>query len=134
MNEWPRLLGEITLLIHLEHHKLNKMNTKITNQNQSGEPKELSQNFVGKGQVKGFLFKQIEKSTEAYIYKVSDSFGNLGYEVFLRRIDARFGNISYPKANSFGITAWYARTLEKAYKRFEMISNGDAIAKPSIKK
>lgn len=83
--------------------------------------KELPLSFNGRGEVKGFCFNQIERSNLAYIYAVCDTSGNKWYEVFQRRIDARFGNISYPKANSFGITAWSARTIEKAYSRFDLL-------------
>lgn len=84
----------------------------------SCELKELPMSFIGKGQVKGFQFKQICRSNKAYIYQVCDTFGNRWYEVFLRRIDVRFGNISYPKANSFGVTAWGTSIKEKAILRF----------------
>jgi len=91
--------------------------------NDEYKPKELRISFVGRGEVKGFLFEQVEKSNKAYIYEVSDTFGHKWHEVFTRREDARFGKIAYPKSNSFGLWVWSARTIEKAQLRFNLISN-----------
>ena len=82
-------------------------------------PKELPLTFEGKGEVKGFSFRQVKRSDTAYLFEVSDTFGNLWYEIFIRKINARFGNLVYPKQNAFGVSAWSARTIEKAIKRFD---------------
>jgi hypothetical protein len=93
---------------------LNK--TILNNEN---NPRELLLMFEGRGEVKGFSFKQVKRSNTAYLYEVSDTFGNKWYEVFIRKTNARFGNIAYPNQNAFGVSAWSARTMEKANKRFD---------------
>ncbi|AMR34254.1 hypothetical protein A0256_23775 [Mucilaginibacter sp. PAMC 26640] len=85
-------------------------------------PTELPLYFDGRGEVKGFVFKQVKRSNTAYLYEVSDTFGNKWYEVFKRKINARFGNIVYPKQDAFGVSAWSARTFELANQRFELIT------------
>ena len=85
-------------------------------------PKELPLTFEGRGEVKGFSFKQVKRSNTAHLYEVSDTFGNKWYEVFIRKENARFGNIAYPKQKAFGVSAWSARTIEKAIKRFDELT------------
>jgi hypothetical protein len=90
---------------------------------------ELEKEFIGVGEVKGFLFRQIRSSEAAYIYEVSFE-GKLYYETFKRlkspvcidfekRIysETEFKE-SYPKANKFGISAWSAFGLEQATDKF----------------
>jgi hypothetical protein len=89
-------------------------------------PLELPLTFEGKGEVKGFTFRQVKRSNTAYLYEVSDTFGNKWYEVFTHKINARFGNIVYPKQNAFGISAWSCRTIEKAIYRFEILNEKGA--------
>lgn len=89
-------------------------------------PQELPLTFEGRGEVKNFSFKQVKRSNTAYLYEVSDTFGNKWYEVFIRKINARFGNIVYPKQKAFGVSAWSARTLELANKRFDDLTERSA--------
>lgn len=91
------------------------------------ELKELPIEFIGRGEVKGFRFKQIKRSDRAYIFEVSDDFGKFWYEVFTRKIDSRFGKIAYPKSSAFGVWAWSARTMEKAWQRLEKINISRAV-------
>lgn len=80
--------------------------------------KELKTEFTGKGEVRGYNFKQLKKSKYAYIYEVTG--GGLRYEVFKRRVNKRFNQVSYPGANQFGITAFTTDSKEdgeKIYKR-----------------
>lgn len=91
--------------------------------------KELEKEFIGKGQVKGFLFTQVKKTEHGYIYQVSDN-GNLRYEVFKRKLNTRFECVSYPSNNSFGIWAFATPILERAEEilldfevDFETLSN-----------
>jgi hypothetical protein len=74
--------------------------------------KELPLEFTGKGEVKGFLFKQINKTDNRYLYEVSSA-GAVWYEVFDRKLN-QYGGVSYPKAKSFGKWAWSTRSLDKA--------------------
>jgi hypothetical protein len=87
-----------------------------------GNPKELPEEFIGRGEVKGNSFKQIARSDEAYIYEVKASKNCKWYEVFKRIEDSRFGKISYPKSNSFGVTAWTSKSYERAVEIFNRIN------------
>lgn len=68
--------------------------------------KEIAKEFTGKGEVKGFRFKQLKASKFAYLYEVSDDFAGIWYEVFKRKENKRFYTISYPSSKSFGLWAW----------------------------
>lgn len=89
-------------------------------------PIELPISFVGKGEVKGFSFKQIKRSNTAYLYEVSSTFGAKWYEVFKCKVNARFGNITYPKQKSFGISAWTCKTIERATEKFNELNKKGA--------
>ena len=90
----------------------------------------LEKEFVGIGEVKGFKFKQIDSTPLGYIYLV-DTGNSIHYEVFKRVnspvcIDFKKRLYSendyketYPKSNSFGITAWSCNKLLKAANRLE---------------
>ena len=69
--------------------------------------KELEENFIGKGEVKGFIFTQIKKSEYAYIYSVNNGF-SVSYEVFFRKENKQYNCISYPSSKAFGFWAWSA--------------------------
>jgi hypothetical protein len=83
--------------------------------------KPLEQTFIGKGEVKGLVFTQIAKSSQAYLYEVKSNDSQY-YEVFLRKIDTRFNSEYYPKAKSFGKIAWTLIDLESATIKFKQIS------------
>lgn len=89
--------------------------------------KELEKEFIGTGEAKGFKFRKLASLQHVYLYEVSQS-NKIYYEVFKRlkspvcidfekRIysDTEFKEI-YPKANSFGVTAWTLSSLEYATK------------------
>jgi len=91
---------------------------------------ELEKEFIGSGEVKGFLFRQMRISQLAYIYEVSTDGTRLYYEVFRRlntpvcidfekRIysEIEFKDV-YPKAFKFGVSAWSCFTLEDATNKF----------------
>src|SRR5579863_4485702 len=80
--------------------------------------KELPETFTGRGEVKGFEFRQITRSDSAYIFEVLQVNCPIRYEIFSRKEDPRFGKIAYPTANSFGLWAWAAWTLQEANMRF----------------
>lgn len=75
--------------------------------------KELETEFAGRGEVKGFTFKQIDRTDDAYLYEITGS-GLKHYEVFERRENSQFGTISYPSAKAFGIWAYTAHNLNAA--------------------
>lgn len=78
--------------------------------------KLLPEQFTGRGEVRGFLFTQLEATDKAFLYKVEDE-GAIYYEVFIKRENTRYGNVSYPTAHAFGKWAWIYRKKEKALKK-----------------
>ena len=84
--------------------------------------KQLPKNFTGCGEVSGFLFKQLRASDRAYLYQV-DAYGKIHYEVFRKRINKRFGNISYPSSKAFGVWAWTYKYLCGAVNKFYELNN-----------
>lgn len=85
--------------------------------------KELEKEFNGRGEVKGFHFKQIKANEFAYIYEVHNpDVIEPHYEVFERRINEQFDCESYPKSNSFGVWAWCCIDLKAAERRFNKIT------------
>lgn len=84
--------------------------------------KELQTEFDGTGEMKGFHFKQIEKSDYAYVYEVSFD-EDYHWEVFERKENTRFGCISYPKSSCFGIWAWCYTNKSKCIARFNEIND-----------
>lgn len=82
--------------------------------------KELELEFVGKGQVKGFIFTQVKKSESAYLYKVDTDY-SFHYEIFERKENTQFNCISYPSDKAFGVWAYTTKSLERANELFEEI-------------
>ena len=80
--------------------------------------KELSTEFIGRGQVKGFKFTQKNKTEKGYIYEVSTGYST-HYEVFKKRINKQFNCISYPSDKAFGFWAWSCSDYEGALHRLE---------------
>jgi len=78
---------------------------------------QLEVNFIGRGEVKGFIFTQINKSDKAYVYLV-DCDGCEHYEVFKYRENKQFNCISYPKTGSFGLWAWTYKNYYLAIDKF----------------
>jgi hypothetical protein len=79
--------------------------------------KELEKEFIGKGEVRGFQFEQVQANDNGYIYKVQH-IGEPYYEVFKRKENTQFDNISYPSSKAFGVWAWWYSSLEKAMTKF----------------
>lgn len=84
--------------------------------------KKLELNFIGRGQVKGFIFTQINKSYYAYIYEVKTG-NSTHYEVFKHKENTHFNCVSYPSNKAFGIWAWSCTKLERAIEKFEELNN-----------
>lgn len=83
--------------------------------------KPLEKEFIGRGEVKGFKFIQIKATDLAYLYKVIN--GNaIYYEVFKKRENARYGVISYPTSNAFGVWAWTYMSFERAEYKFNELN------------
>lgn len=83
--------------------------------------KELDQIIKGRGETKGFIFTQIKKSENAYIYEVENK-GFIWYEVFKRKINKQFNCVSYPKSKSFGLWAWTYIKKEYAEYKFQTLN------------
>jgi hypothetical protein len=82
---------------------------------------DLKLSFLGKGQVKGFIFTQKNKSEKAYLYEVNTG-NSIHYEVFKKRINKQFNCISYPSDKAFGLWAWSCTKLERANEIFEQLN------------
>lgn len=80
----------------------------------------METNFLGKGEVRGFEFSLIKESPRGFIYK-KEKDGDVSYEVFERKVNKRWGNVSYPSSRSFGTWAWDYRKLEDAISKFEKL-------------
>ncbi len=85
--------------------------------------KELKQHFEGKSEVKGYIFRQLERTETGYIYEVTlPDVPKKHYEVFMRKENRRFGVISYPRSSSFGLWAWTYPTLIEAREKLAEIT------------
>ena len=80
--------------------------------------KQLQEDFIGKGQVKGFVFTQLEKSASGYIYAVNTG-DNIHFEVFKHYENTHYNCVSYPSNKAFGKWAWTFGTLEQAKLKFD---------------
>ena len=83
--------------------------------------KFLEKEFIGKGDVKGFKFKQVQKSSAAYIYEINSG-SRIYYEVFKRVANGKYQKESYPKAKHFSIWAWTHISYENAEKKFDQLN------------
>lgn len=95
--------------------------------------KELEISFIGKGEVKGFIFSQVQKTDTGYIYLVNTN-GSEHYEVFERKevpvcldfakriYSESEAKVTYPSSRDFGVTAWLYPTLSKAENKLKNIA------------
>lgn len=91
--------------------------------------------FTGKAEVKGVEFEQLHSSDKAYMYRRTEDGNVIYYEVFTKKQVNKFDFETntqleemkeiYPKSNDFGKWAWCFRDYERAFKRFEELSNGN---------
>jgi hypothetical protein len=84
--------------------------------------KELQEVFIGKGQVKGFMFTLVKKTEFAYLYKV-DTGDSVHYEIFERKENTKYNCISYPSDKAFGVWAKTTPKYEDALDILEMFDN-----------
>ena len=85
--------------------------------------RELSKQFKGKGQVKGYLFQQLKITSYSYLYEVkNDTTGVIHYEVFKRIENERFNCVSYPTDKAFGLWAWNCNNLDRAIEKFDELN------------
>jgi hypothetical protein len=83
--------------------------------------KELENHFIGRGEVKGIVFSQIQATEHAYLYRCINN-GLTHYEVFKKRINTQYGTVSYPSAKSFGVWAWTFGNYDDALNKFNEIN------------
>ena len=83
--------------------------------------KALKKEFIGTGAVKGFKFTQIASTNSAFLYEVNTG-DKIFYEVFKKTLNKRFGVISYPSSNYFGIWAWTYFSFDKAVTKFNQLN------------
>jgi hypothetical protein len=86
--------------------------------------KNLEQNIIGKGEVKGFLFTQMQISSKLYLYKVNTS-TTIHYEVFKRKQKTNSKRHCFPTSKAFGIWAWTYESYEKAIGKFNHLNNNE---------
>ena len=86
------------------------------------EIKELETSFIGRGQVKGFKFNQVAANDKAFIYRVDIESTN-HYEVFERKVNSQYNNVSYPSDKAFGIWAFTTPNLDRATEIFINLTN-----------
>lgn len=97
---------------------------------------KLQSEYIGKGETKNFIFKQILENEKAYIYSVNDE-GKMHFEVFLKMItpicvdfknkiysQTHFKEI-YPNSKKFGISAWTYSNYEQAIEKFKILNNNE---------
>lgn len=82
--------------------------------------KKLPIEFIGKGEVKGFNFRQLVRGQKACLYEVNTQCSN-HFEVFKIRVFHLPKSTdlyeSYPKANSFAVWAWIYNQFYDLYKK-----------------
>ena len=76
--------------------------------------------FTGRGEVKAFIFTQHVANQQAFVYQVNCG-GTEHFEVFLRKVNKRFGQESYPKAKAFGVWAWSYFSIDAAMRKFNQL-------------
>ena len=82
--------------------------------------RELNEEFIGIGEVRGFSFRQLDKNDYCYLYEVVSPFSEKKhYEVFFRRENTQYGNVSYPSSKAFGLWAWTYSSKDAALASFK---------------
>lgn len=95
------------------------------------EIKLLKKEFIGKGEVKGFIFRQIYMNDKFYVYEVTDKdeeHTKIYYELIKRYTNISFDRSglqeSYPSSKMFGIKGWTypskERTIEGIKSKFDI--------------
>ena len=83
--------------------------------------KLLEKESTGRGEVRGFEFKQVQKSNTAYIYEVNSG-SSIYYEVFTRVVNNKYQKEVYPMAKHFSIWAWAHMNYEDAKRKFNQLN------------
>ena len=92
--------------------------------------KDLPDNFIGVGEVKGFNFTKLHSNDNGYLYEVHPIEGKHHYEVFERKtspicvdFEKRIysetdSQVRYPKSQDFGVWAWCITNYQIALTKF----------------
>ena len=86
--------------------------------------KALEKQFTGIGEVRGFVFSQIRATNHGFLYEVNTGNGK-HYEVFRKRVNTQYNNISYPRSKAFGRWAWTNKDLAKAHEILDKLNTTD---------
>lgn len=90
------------------------------------EVKKLPVDFIGRGEVKEFHFRQMKRGEKACLYEVKTPWDTVHYEVFFIRAfripKTKEFYEAYPKANAFGVWAWTTSDYKKAVQKFETLN------------
>lgn len=78
--------------------------------------KPLAMQFIGRGEVKDYLFSQISQADKAF------SGDSKHYDVFKKIINKRYACVSYPTSKAFGIWAYTKMSLESAIEKFNELN------------
>ena len=79
---------------------------------------ELPTHFIGRGQVRGFKFRQICVTNRGFLYEVNTGH-MMYYEVFKKKVNTQYDCVSYPRSKSFGIWAWTTTDIKQAFNILE---------------
>ena len=85
---------------------------------------KLEKNFVGSGEVMGFIFTQVAENEKGYMYKVKHN-GTIHYEVFKKETSSiclDFIEV-YPKTKEFGCSAWSFGSEKIAKEKLNQLIN-----------
>lgn len=85
--------------------------------------KLLEKEFIGKGEVGGFIFKMENSNDKSYLFKVIDQNGHTHYEVFEHKVNTRYNTVTYPSSKAFGTWAFSFLNPQKAYDKFLLMSS-----------
>jgi hypothetical protein len=67
----------------------------------------------------GFLYRQVFKNENGYVYEQILNGKPIAYEAFFRKENTQFNCVSFPGNEAFGTWAWSCRTIEKAIERLK---------------
>lgn len=85
-----------------------------------GQIKKLEKEFIGRGEVRGFHFKQIYEHPKFYIYMVTLDTDKpvIHYELIRKMVGCKQDQKYeiYPGSKSFGIHGWTQLTIEGVIK------------------
>ena len=95
--------------------------------------KDLEDEFIGTGDVKGFKFVKLDSTDKGFLYSADPGEGNIHYEVFVKKLlpvcidfenrvysDTDFKCV-YPKSEDFGKWAWCIVDYNKAVEKFKSL-------------